>query len=429
MNNNKSVFYYGWIIVAVSFLTLFFSIGIRVSFGVYYVAILDEFGWSRASTALAFSIAMCVHAIFAPVSGFLIDRFSPRRLFPVGAAFLATGLILCSCISSRLQLYLFWGVFTAIGINMTGFAPNMTIVPRWFIKKKGLANGITASGIGAGSLFVAMIAGFIIKNWGWRASFLVTAMAVLLFIIPAASLFLRRSPQEIGLLPDNVKNIKNEREGSILTGGITEKICERQWTLGMAAKTAPFWWINLTAGCHGYIVSMMVVHQTVYVVDSGFSHLLAASILGITWGLGSLGNAFFGAISDRVGRKWALALGSALAFSGMVFFLFIKGTHLNILLYLFAFFYGTGQGAYSPIYASSMADLYAGPSFGKIIATVSVAYGIGGAFSSYAGGYLYDARGSYLLPFLSLMVCIILGALGIWMASPEKNKLRYQTLQ
>lgn len=428
MNNKNTLFYYGWIIVAVSFLTLFFSIGIRVSFGVYYVAILDEFSWSRASTALAFSIAMCVHAFFAPVSGYLIDRFSPRRLFPVGAAFLATGLILCSYINSKWQLYLFWGLFTAIGINMTGFAPNMTLVPRWFIKKKGLANGIAASGIGAGSLFVAMIAGFIIKNWGWRSAFFVIATAVVIFIIPAASIFLRRSPQEIGLLPDNIKN-RNPQAGSGLSGSPAEKISDRQWTLGMASKTAPFWWINLTAACHGYIVSMMVVHQTMYIVDSGFSHLLASSILGITWGLGSIGNAFFGAISDRVGRKWALALGSALAFSGMLFFLFLKETHFYALLYLFAFLYGTGQGAYSPIYASSMADLYAGPSFGKIIATVSVAYGIGGAVSSFAGGYLYDTSGSYILPFLSLMFCILLGALGIWMASPEKNKIRYQAME
>ncbi len=419
MNNKQHLFYYGWIIVAVSFLTLFFSIGIRVSFGVYYVAILDEFRWSRASTALAFSIAMCVHAIFAPVSGYLIDRFSPRRLFPVGAIFLATGLILCSLINSKWQLYLFWGVFTAIGINMTGFAPNMAIVPRWFMKKKGLANGIAASGIGTGSLFVAMIAGVVIKNRGWRAAFLITAVAVLLIIIPAASIFLRRSPQEIGLSPDNGKGLK---EKDTLPTSHTMTNHDRTWTIGMAVKTAPFWWINLTAACHGYIVSMMVVHQTIYIVDSGFSHLLAASILGITWGLGSIGNAFFGAISDRIGRKGTLALGSVLAFSGMVFFLFLKETHLNVLLYLFAMLYGIGQGAYSPIYASSMADLYAGPSFGKIIATVSVAYGIGGAFSSYAGGYLYDASGSYLLPFYSLMVCILLGAFGIWMASPEKNK-------
>jgi MFS family permease len=417
--------YYGWIIVAVSFLTLFFSIGIRVSFGVYYVAMLDGFGWSRARTALAYSIAMCVHAIFAPVSGYLIDRFSPRRLFPFGAAFLATGLILCSFINSKWQLYLFWGVITAIGINMTGFAPNMTIVPRWFIKKKGLANGIAASGIGTGSLFVAMIAGIIIKNWGWRTAFLINAVAVCLILIPAAAIFLRRSPQEIGLCPDNEEAIKNDKARDVLPKTCKapfSDLTDRQWTIGMAAKTAPFWWINLTAACHGYMVSMMVVHQTMYIIDSCFSPLLAASILGITGGLGSFGNTFFGAISDRIGRKGALAIGSLLAFSGMFCFLFLKDYPYNSILYIFTLLYGVGLGAYSPIYASSMADLYTGPSFGKIIATVSVAYGIGGAFSSYAGGYLYDTSGSYMLPFITLMICILLGTFGIWMASPEKKK-------
>lgn len=194
INRRKNNFYYGWIIVAISFLTLFFSIGVRVSFGVYYVAILDEFGWSRANTAGAFSLAMFMHALFAPVSGYMIDRFSPRRLFPVGAAFLATGLISCSFINEIWQLYIFFGVMVAIGINMIGFAPNMTIVPRWFVKKKGLANGLAVSGIGLGALGVATAAGFIIELAGWRYSFLVTAGAVCLILIPAAAIFLRRSP-------------------------------------------------------------------------------------------------------------------------------------------------------------------------------------------------------------------------------------------
>lgn len=422
--SKNSKFYYGWIIIAISFLTLFFSIGVRVSFGVYYVAILDEFGWTRANTAAAFSLAMCVHALFAPVSGYLIDRFSPRRLFPVGAAFLTAGLISCSFIDSIWQLYLFWGVMTAIGINMTGFAPNMTIVPRWFIKRKGLANGLAVSGIGTGSLVVATAVGYIIKIAGWRNAFLAAAAAVFIIIIPAASIFLRRSPQEIGLLPDN------EKPGSSDTVSAPENFHDNRnhiksvnnWTIGRAIKTSPFWWVNLTAACHGFMVSMMVVHQAIYIVDTGFSPLLAASILGLTGGLGSLGNTFFGALSDRIGRKVSLAFGAFIAFSGMLLFIFLKNHPSSILLYLFAILYGIGQGAYSPIYASSMADLFAGPSFGKIMATISMAYGLGGAFSSYIGGYLFDISGSYLLSFLCLMISICLGALGIWMASPEKCK-------
>ena len=421
MPENKR-FYYGWIIIAISFLALFFSIGVRVSFGVYYVAILDEFGWTRAKTAAAFSLAMCVHALFAPVSGYLIDRFSPRQLFPVGAAFLAAGLISCSYISSIWQLYLFWGVITAIGINMTGFAPNMTIVPRWFIKKKGMANGLALSGIGTGSFVVVMVVGFIIKLAGWRNAFIAAAGAVSLILIPVSAIFLRRSPQEIGLFPDNEypeENITDHSETKPDNNRIHIN-AENIWTVGRAIKTSPFWWINLTAACHGFMLNMMVVHQAIYVVESGFSPLLAASILGLTGGLSSFGNTIFGTLSDRIGRKGALTFGAFIAFSGMLFFMSLNHYPTRLSLYLFTVLYGVGQGSYTPIYASSMADLYTGPSFGKIMATISISYGLGGALSSYIGGYLFDISGSYFLPFLCLMFTICLGAFGIWMASPEK---------
>ena len=390
----------------------------------FYIAILDEYGWTRADTAGAFSLAMCIHALLSPVSGYLIDRFSPRKLFPVGAAFLAAGLIACSSIRWIWQLYLFFGVVTAIGINITGFAPNMTIVPRWFVKKKGLASGMALSGIGAGSFVVATVAGFIIKIAGWRNAFLVIAGTVCVILIPAAAIFLRRSPEEIGLLPDNVGSSPKKND-SIEVNKIKKQVLNNAktvWTLGMAMKRPQFWWVVLTGACHGFMVNMMVVHQAIYIVDSGFSPVLAASILGVTTGLSSVGNTFFGGLSDRIGRKGSLTLGAVTAFSGMMFLLFLKTYPSNLLLYMFTILYGIGQGAYTTIYASSMADLFAGPSLGKVMAVLSVGYGLGGAFSSYMGGYLFDVMGSYLIPFICLMFCICLGAFGIWMAAPEKHK-------
>ena len=72
------LFYYGWVIAGVSFFTLFLSLGIRFSYGLFYVAILNDYGWGRAETAGAFSLSMVIHALFAVVSGNLIDRFGPR---------------------------------------------------------------------------------------------------------------------------------------------------------------------------------------------------------------------------------------------------------------------------------------------------------------------------------------------------------------
>ena len=103
MNGKNERFYYGWVIVGVSFLTLFASLGIRSSFGVFYVAILREYGWGRADTAGAFSLAMVIHGLFGLVTGSLIDRFGPRTLFPLGATLLAIGLQGLSGITHRFQ--------------------------------------------------------------------------------------------------------------------------------------------------------------------------------------------------------------------------------------------------------------------------------------------------------------------------------------
>ena len=134
--------YYGWVIVVVSFFTLFFTLGTRFSSGLFYVAILKECGWGRAATAGAFSLAMLIHGFFAIVTGTLIDRFGPRALFPIGAIFLAIGLAAASRINAIWHLYLFFGVVMAMGINTISFAPHMSRIPKWFIRRGGLASGL-----------------------------------------------------------------------------------------------------------------------------------------------------------------------------------------------------------------------------------------------------------------------------------------------
>ena len=103
-------FYYGWVIVAASFITVFFVMGTRFSLGLFYTAILADYGWGRAETAGAFSLMMVIHAVMSPVSGILIDRIGPRKLFPIGGIVFGIGLILSSLISEIWHLYLYLGL-------------------------------------------------------------------------------------------------------------------------------------------------------------------------------------------------------------------------------------------------------------------------------------------------------------------------------
>ena len=184
-------FYYGWIIVAVSFLTLSIALSVRFSFGVFFVAILNEYGWGRGETAAAFSIAMIVHALFSPVSGYLMDRVGPRRLFPMAATFLAIGLVAARYIESIWHLYLLFGVVMAMGINTLGFGPHAALISRWFVRKRGFATGMTLSGVGTGNMFLVPLTGLMIDSFGWRYTFLALAGIVLCVVIPATAIFQR----------------------------------------------------------------------------------------------------------------------------------------------------------------------------------------------------------------------------------------------
>jgi MFS family permease len=389
-----------------------------MSFGVFYVAILGEYGWGRGETAGAFSLAMIVHAFFAPVTGALIDRFSPRQVFPIGAAFLTLGLLGAGRIIEIWHLYFFFGVIMAIGINSIGFGPHVALIPRWFIRKRGLATGFTLAGIGIGAMVVVPMTEFFIESFGWRSAFFILGSLIFLIVVPATALFQRGYPEELGQHPDNA--VTGSRLGLSSIPSPSEN-----WAFKAALSSKAFWWVNLTSFCHGFLVNMLIVHQAVHIVDAGFSQILAAFCLGMVGMLGSLGGILFGHISDRAGMRAAITTGCGASFIGVTLLLFLHDTHSHGVLYAATILYGLGQASFSPVYVSAMGDFFPGRSLGRIMSTLSISYGLGGAISSYLAGAFYDHTGTYLIPFLLLLVNIIMGAMGIWMATRRKCHPKY----
>jgi MFS family permease len=423
VNKESYRFYYGWVILAVSFLTLFLALGFRFSFGVFYVAILGEYGWGRGETAAAFSLAMLINALFAPVSGTLIDRFSPRKLFPLGAIFLVIGLVAASRITTIWHLYLFFGVVMAIGINTIGFGPHAALIPKWFIRRRGLASGIVLSGMGLGIMVIAPLSEFMIDTVGWRSAFLILAGGTLGLVVPATALFQRRSPEEVGQYPDGIDSGSNEVRAP------QSSHLPEQWTFKAAIGTKAFWWMALAPFSNGFVTNTLVVHQAAHMVDSGYSQILAASLVGLVGLLMAVGGIFFGFLSDRVGREMGFTLGSGASFVGILLFLLVRDTSSPWMVYTFAILYGLGHGALGPTSISALGDLFPGPSLGRIMAILSIQFGIGGALGPYFAGYFFDQKGSYFVPFLLLLFIIGLGVLGIWMAAPRRRRPIYQAVE
>jgi len=419
-------FYYGWVIVGVSFLTLFFTHGIRNSFGVFYVAMLHEYGWGRGETAGAFSLAMVIHAFFSILSGALIDRFGPRALFPLGATLLAIGLAAASRIGAIWHLYVAFGVVMAIGINTMAFVPHMSLIAKWFTRKRGLASGLVLAGMGIGILVMAPVIQFMIDSAGWRFAFLILAGLVLCILVPMTALFQRRSPEDIGQFTDGIAPGSPGIHASQVNGSQKDTqtpALSDQWTVRSSLHTSAFWWLALMNIAAGFSINLMVVHQAAHVVDAGYSPSMAALVVGLVGLFGSAGAILCGFISDRVGRESGYTVGGCAGIMGILFFLLLRDTSSPWMLYCYGILFGLGYGSSGPIGAAATADLFPGNSLGRIMGTNAIGWGLAGALGAYLGGYFYDQVGNYTLPFLLVLISICLGILGMWMAAPRHRRI------
>ena len=131
-DNRKPKFFYGYVVVLAAFVIMMVTYGAVFTFGVFFKPLLAEFGWTRATTSTAYSLSVFLHGLFYIVMGRLNDRFGPRIVLTVSGFFLGLSYLLMSQISAVWQLYLFYGVLTAIAIS--GYVPLPSTVATWFVK-------------------------------------------------------------------------------------------------------------------------------------------------------------------------------------------------------------------------------------------------------------------------------------------------------
>jgi MFS family permease len=274
-----SDFYYGWIIVAVALISMAFWLGIRSSFSVFYVTLLEEFPWNRADSAGVQSMALITYAVMAPLVGGLIDRFGPRRVIVPGILALAFGLIVCSYIETLTQFYLLYGVIVGAGISCIGIVSYSAILAHWFEKKRGLASGIAVSGMGLGTFLLVPMSQQFINMWGWRLTFVITGCLVLVILVPANALFLRHKPEELGQYPDGANSGDLQKNHHPLDKPTPQQAGD--WTLKKALNTMRFWALIIFPFMGFIGIFIILVHNVRFLVDQGVAKMTAAFILVI----------------------------------------------------------------------------------------------------------------------------------------------------
>src|SRR6266581_3739475 len=410
-------FFYGWIIVIVTFVTMAIGVNARTSFSLFFPPIVDEFGWERGVTAGAFSFGFLVSGAVSPLIGRMMDRFGPRAVMELGVALMAGGLLLAPLTTRPWHLYLTIGVMVGSGSVCLGYSGQSLFLPNWFNRRRGLAMGLAFAGVGIGSITLLPWAQLMIEQTGWRTACTAIGILVLAVLAPI-NLLLRKRPQDLGLEPDgDAAPLASAKPVSYVVDPDWAGI---DWTLQRAVRTARFWWLALGYFGGLYIWYAVQVHQTKYLLDIGFSPSVAVWALGVVSLLGIPGQILLGHISDRVGREWiwtASCAGFAICFASLIA---LKYAPTLPLVYLMVFTQGALGYGLTSILGAVVLEIFQGKHYGSIFGSVMLAALAGGAAGPWATGFLYDLSGSYTSAFAIGIAVSILSAVAIWQASPRK---------
>lgn len=414
-------FFYGWVVVAIAFVTMGIGVNIRTAFSLLFPPILAEFGWSRGDTAAAFSFGFVVSALVTAALGFAMDRYGPRRVVPAGAIVVAAGLALATLTVRPWHLYVSLGVLVVGGTVIFSYIGHSMFLPHWFQRRRGLAIGIAFSGVGAGSIVLFPWLQAIIGASGWRQACWTLAAILLVLVLPLNYFFQRQRPEHLDLHPDG----DGGAVPAAASGGHTSPPAgSSALTLGEAMRTAPFWWISAAYFCSLFIWYLVQVHQTKYLVEIGFRPETAALALGWVPLTGIVGQIGLGHLSDRVGREWAYT------FSGLGFFacyglLLAMQSHPSALLMgLMVASQGVLGYGFAAIFGAVPAEIYGGPAFGRIFGAISISSALGAGAGPWVGGVVQDLTGGYAPAFALGMAMSVVSIACIWMAAPRKGHLR-----
>jgi sugar phosphate permease len=416
----RTKFFYGWIVVAVAFVSMGIAVNTRTAFSLLYPPILDEFGWERGATAGAFSLGFLASTAAVPVIGMMIDRHGPRLVLPLAGLLMAVGLIGVTFVTTPLQFSLTIGLLTVGGSMPLTYIGHSMFLPNWFVRYRGLAIGIAFSGVGAGSILMLPLLQAVIEARGWRAACEIMA-ALCALLIPLNFLLQRKSPETLGLLPDG-DAAREAREPAPSTV-VDKEWADRDWTLAAAMRTPRFWWIAAGFFCALYAWYTVQVHQTRYLSDVGFSAGEAAFALGLVGLCGVVGQIWIGHFSDRIGREWAWTIGMAGFIVTVVSLLALEHNPSRLLMYLMVASQGLVGYGVASVFGAMPAEIFAGRRFATIFGMLGVFGNIGAGVGPWLTGELYDGTGSYRSAFVLLLVLSVVSIACIWLAAPRKVRL------
>ena len=387
--------HYAWVLVIISVFILA-AVGFTFyPFGVFLKPITVDLGWDRGALSGALSLCIILSGVIGILSGRLSDRFGPRPTVTFGAILCGAAFLLLSLINSLWQVYLIMGILLGVGSAFC-FVPILPVIPRWFAKRRGIAMGITMSGLGIGGIVTPLLTQLFISTWGWRWALIILGILTIVIIVPLAQ-FLKHSPQQAGLQPyGGDKNIGDEQSQSSALDG---------FSFSQAIKTRGFWLYGLILICTLFSTVTVIIHIVAHATDIGISEVQAASILSTVAAVSIVGRLVVGFLSDRIGGRLILTICLSLITLALIWLLFANELWM---FYIFAAILGLANGGFTTLIPIISTELFGLVSLGVIIGALGVFMTLGQAIGAPLSGAIFDITGSYRLAFIiAIGVCAV----------------------
>ena len=393
--------HYGWVMVALTFLTTICSSAAVSLIGVLLVPMTQEFGWTKGDVSGAMGMLFVMFACTAPFAGALILKYGQRRMVVVAATMVMVALLITTQASARWHVLISLGVILGIAAGLGAMALNATIANRWFVQRRGLAMGILTASFAAGQLSFMPTAAWLAATYGWR-------IAVLPAIIGAAVcavlnvLFARDWPADIGLAPYGQTEIQRPMSASA-----SSAVSLSFEVLRDAAKTRVFWVLAGTFFICGLSTAGIVnTHFIPFCGDNGVTAVIAASYLAMMGVFNFLGTICSGWLSDRFDNRVLLAWYYGLRGLSLMWLPFSNFDVVS--LSLFAIFFGLDFVATVPPTVKLAAQHFGAAKAPIVVGWVFACHQLGGALSAYTSGLARDAWATYLPAFFAIgAICLV----------------------
>ena len=385
--------YHGWYLIYAGAFISMLSMGSMQAFGVFVIPMSETFDWSRSTISIAIAMASLIGGSSQPIMGRIFDKHGGRRLILVGLTVTGVSILLLTFTNHILFLIFFFGILASLGRSAGGLNTFAVLASRWFQRRRSMTIAIISSGGSLGGLIIVPLVAFVLPMIGWRATWLMLGLFVIVLALPLAYIMIKNDPSEIGqhLDGDEPSDGDVHTKAPLASPGPLEAA---HWF--HAFRSPPMWQLLGGYMVCGITTNLISAHYVPYAVERGFSPSVAATAFGVLSAMNLLGVLSIGFLGDRFGRKNWLAAVYAVRGLGFAILLLVPGVWG---LFGFAIVGGMAWLATVPLTTSLTADVYGLRNIGVLSGLVFMAHQIGGAASIQIGGILRDVTGDYTLPF------------------------------